>query len=383
MRPALPDRTAFRVPGPGPYLLAHSAGCLPRAAEARLRSHFLEPWALRGGEAWETWLAEIDGFRAALAGLLGGRATDYCPQANLSSGLSKLLAALPPPQDARRTWLLAEDAFPSLGFVLQQARRLGFELRMLPRGAAVADPATWRAAIDERVYGVLATQVHSNTGVVTPVEAIAATCRERGVLCVVDVAQSAGVLPLDVATLGASAVLGSCIKWLCGGPGAGFIWLDPALTARLDPPDVGWFSHAEPFEFDIHHWQPAPDARRLWGGTPDVVPFVLAGESLRLLAAAGVAAIRAHNLMLQRHFVAALPPGWRGRVPLEGIGGTLCIDPGAARARICERLDALGARYDQRGDALRLSFHLCNDLSQAEGLGVAFDLERSLPTPPR
>ena len=109
------------------------------------------------------------------------------------------------------------------------------------------------------------THVHSNSGVVTPIEAIAATCAERGALCVVDVAQSAGVLlPLDVATLGASAVLGSCIKWLCGGPGAGFIWLDPALTARLDPPDVGCFSHAEPFRSSSIAGSP-PDARHLWG----------------------------------------------------------------------------------------------------------------------
>ena len=123
----LADRDAFHVPAPGPYLLAHSAGCLPRVAEARLGSHYLAPWSARGGGAWETWLAEVDGFRAALAALLGGRAADYCPQANLSSGLSKLLAALPPPQGARRRWLIAEEAFPSLGFVLHQARRLGFQ----------------------------------------------------------------------------------------------------------------------------------------------------------------------------------------------------------------------------------------------------------------
>jgi len=379
----LPDRDAFHVPAPGPYLLAHSAGCLPRVAEARLGSHYLAPWSARGGGAWETWLAEVDGFRAALAALLGGRVEDYCPQANLSSGLSKLLAALPPPQGARRRWLIAEEAFPSLGFVLHQARRLGFELRMLPRGGEVADPATWQAEIDERVHGVLATHVHSNSGVVTPIEAIAATCAERGALCVVDVAQSAGVLPLDVATLGASAVLGSCIKWLCGGPGADFIWLDPALTARLDPPDVGWFSHAEPFEFDIHRWQPAPDARRLWGGTPDIAPYVLAGESLRLLAGAGVAAIREHNLALQRRFVAALPPAWRSRVPLAGRGGTLCLAPGAALADVRRRLDALGAHYDQRGDVLRLSFHLWNDLAQAQALAAAFGPDAPLPVPAR
>lgn len=377
MSPTPTDRDAFIVPGPGPYALTHSVGCLPKAAVERLQSHYLEPWRCTGGDAWSVWLAEIEGFRAALAVLLGGSASQYCPQANLSSGLAKLLGALPLPAAGRRTWLVSEDAFPSLGFVLHQARRLGFELRMLPRAAAVADPASWEAAIDERIYGVLATQVHSNTGIVTPVAAIAAACARHGALCVVDVAQSAGVLPLRIDELGARVVLGSCIKWLCGGPGAGFVWIDPALLQTLDPADVGWFSHADPFEFDIHHWQPAPDARRFWGGTPNVAPFVLAAESLRQLAALRIGHVYAHARALQARFVEALPAAWRGRVRSAGIGGTLCLPLGADFDRIRAALLAMGARFDNRGDVLRLSFHLCNRPEEAARLAAAWH-----PRPP-
>jgi selenocysteine lyase/cysteine desulfurase len=368
--PALRDE--FLVPGPGPYVLTHSVGCLPRSAAARLESHFLAPWREHGGDAWGGWLGEVDGFRAALAGLLGGAPAQYCPQANLSSGLSKLLGALPPPRGERRTWLVAEDAFPSLGFVLRQGRRLGYELRMLPRGAAAADPETWRAAIDARTYGVLATHVHSNTGLVTPVAAIAEACRDQGALCVVDVAQSAGVLPLRVEDLGAQVVLGSCIKWLCGGPGAAFAWIEPSLLARLDPVDVGWFSHAAPFEFDIRHWRPAADARRLWGGTPSVAPFVLAAESLRRIAAIGVERILAHNRTLLGRFVECLPARWRARVATQGIGGTLCLPLGADFDVVRHALTGLGARFDTRGEVLRLSFHACNDLGDAERLAGAW-----------
>jgi selenocysteine lyase/cysteine desulfurase len=366
------SREDFYLPGPGPYAQTHSVGCLPRSSAARLQEQFLVPWQQRGGEAWGGWLGEIDGFRAALAALLGGEAVQFCPQANLSSGLAKLLGALPRPESRRRVWLAAEDAFPSLGFVLQQARRQGFELQLVPRSEDPADPATWAARIGADTFGVLVTQVHSNTGVVAPVADVAALCRARGSLCVVDVAQSAGVLPLSIPALGAPVVLGSCIKWLCGGPGAGFLWIDPALGATLEPLDVGWFSHADPFEFDIHHWTPAPDARRFWGGTPSVAPFVIAAESLRRLQATGIGAVLAHNRRLAQAFVEALPPPWRARVRRTGIGGTLCIPLGTAFEPVTRALAADGVRFDTRGEVLRLSFHLCNEFDDAVRIAAAW-----------
>ncbi len=365
-------RDDFHLPGPGPYALTHSVGCLPRTAPARLQAHFLEPWQARGGDAWGEWLAEIDGFRAALAALLGGEAGQYCPQANLSSGLAKLLGALPRPDARRRVWLASEDAFPSLGFVLQQAQRDGFDLQLIRRGKDPADPATWAERIDADTFGVLVTHVHSNTGVVAPVAEVARLCAQRGAHCVLDVAQSAGILPLDVAALGASVVLGSCIKWLCGGPGAGFLWIDPVLGAAIEPRDVGWFSHADPFEFDIHAWKPAPDARRFWGGTPAVAPFVIAAEGLRRLQATGIDAVLRHNRRLRQAFVDDLPPVWRERVAAAGTGGTLCLPLGASFDAVTRALAADAVRFDSRGAVLRLSFHLCNDLADAACIARAW-----------
>jgi len=367
------------VPGPGPYLLTHSVGCLPRSAAARLQSHYLAPWQAQGGDAWGAWLGEIEGFRAALVALFGGSAAEWCPQANLSSGLAKLLGALPAPTRERRTWLVAAEAFPSLGFVLRQARRLGYELRLLPRGQQVADLGSWEAAIDASVCGVLVTHVHSNTGIVSPVADIARLCRARGALCVVDVAQSAGILPWTVEALGADVVLGSCIKWLCGGPGAGFVWVAPRLLTQLDPLDVGWFSHADPFEFDIDRWRPADDARRLWGGTPTVAPFVVAAESLRQLARIGVDAVLGHNRALLAQFAAELPPAWHARLPATGHGGTLCLPLGTAFEPVTRALRAAGARFDARGEVLRLSFHLCNTGVDATAAAQAW---REAPPPP-
>lgn len=334
-------RDVFHVPGPGPYALSHSVGCLPVDAAASLERLYFRPWQTRGGDAWPDWLSAIDGFRAALAALLGGEPAQYCPQPNLSSGLAKVLPALP--RDAAKTVLLAaEDCFPSMAFVLQRAADYGYETRLISRSQDTTSLTTWRDALTAEVGAALVTHVHSNTGLVSPVAAIASLCRERGVFSIVDIAQSAGILPLEVAELGADVVLGSCVKWLCGGPGAGFMWIHPSLVDRLTPADVGWFSHEDPFEFDVHSFRYAADSRRFWGGTPSVAPYVAAAVGLGAMARIGAATIRAHNLALMRTFRAALPPP----------GATRSISTGSAAPFAC--LSALlGTRCSHRCGKMR------------------------------
>jgi kynureninase len=360
---------SFLVPGQGPYLLTHSVGCLPRVARDALDSSFLRPWAERGGNAWPDWLQQVDGFRSALADLFGGAPAEYCPQSNLSSGLAKLLLALPTAPAHQRTLLAAEDSFPSLGFVLRQAERLGFTLRLMPRAQSPDDIRTWSAALTPDVRVALVTQVHSNTGRVAPVAEVAKLCEEREILCVADVAQSAGILPVSFPALGAGIVLGSCIKWLCGGPGAGYLWIRPELIETLQPVDVGWFSHEDPFEMDIHSFKYADDARRFWGGTPSIAPFVCAAASLRHIQALGVDGIYAHNRRLIQVFKDALSPAWRARLPPWPIGGTLCIPLGQEFEVVTGALNSLGTQFDCRGDVVRLSFHACN--TEDDALRVA------------
>ncbi len=357
-------RDEFYVPGPGPYALTHSVGCLPKPCVDALHANFLQPWQLSGGDAWDSWLAAVERFRERLAILLGGNAADYCPQSNLSSGLAKLLPALPRSND-RAVLLAAEDSFPSLAFVLERAREMGFELRLIESRQDPSNAATWAVALTADVAAALVTHAHSNTGVVAPVAKIAALCRERGIRCIVDVAQSAGILPLSVAGFGADIVLGSCVKWLCGGPGAGFMWISPGLVQRLTPVDVGWFSHADPFEFDIHSFEFAADARRFWGGTPSIAPYAIAARSMQVLADIGIAAIRSHNIELMNVFRDELPAQWRARLDLDRIGGTICLNLADSLPDVMRVLRANAVRHDCRGPVLRLSFHIYNTAAEA------------------
>ncbi len=363
----------FLVPPGGPYLLAHSVGCQPVTARAALERHMLEPWATRGGDAWPDWLAAIDGFRGTLARLLGGRASDYCPQPNLSAGLFAILSALPR-RPGRDVILASAHTFPSLGFAAQQMERLGFRLVLIPEDRNPGDLGTWDQALCENVALVLVMHVHSNTGVVAPVAEIASMARTRGVFSIIDVAQSAGILPIDVSTWGADALIGSCVKWLCGGPGAGFLWVDPEKVETLEPLPVGWFSHAEPFAFDIRDFRYAPDARRFWGGTPSIAPYALATAGIDLINDTGVAAVLAHNRALIARITATAPQAWQPQFDRKGRGGTVCLQPGAAIGIVAERLSQGGCRFDRRGDTLRLSFHLWNTTGDADRVAEALSV---------
>jgi selenocysteine lyase/cysteine desulfurase len=200
--------------------------------------------------------------------------------------------------------------------------------------------------------------VHSNSGVVSPVADICAMARQRGIVSIIDVAQSAGILPIDIPKWGGVAVFGSCVKWLWGGPGAGWLWANPETTAGFKPLNVGWFSHEEPFAFAVHDFRYAGDARKFWGGTPSVASYAVATVGLgQIMTVGGAETAYAHN----RRLIARAAP----HVDATGKGGTLCITPRDIGATM-KRLHDAGCRFDRRNDILRLSFHLWNTDEDAD-----------------
>lgn len=356
----------FELPR-GIYALSHSVGCLPRNARKTLEEACLDPWAQKGGGAWPDWLDAVHGFTGALSRLLNAPAGEFCPQPSVSDGFYNILTALPASRGKRV--LMHGEAFPSLGFVVHGLKEQGFSLT-LEHGAPEA-AETWEQALTPDVDIALITHAHSNNGKLSPVGEIARLCRERGIVCIVDVAQSAGVIPIDLQGWSADAVVGSCVKWLCGGPGAGWLWVSGALLPDLWPQRLGWFSHENPFEFDITRFEAADSALKFWGGTPGVAPYALARAGIETIASIGVEAVRAHNLMLMR---TCLDAAGLGGTPLDPAinTGTLCLtfEPDE-KERAAKALDAISCHHDWRGNTVRLSFHAFNTSEEASAVGGA------------
>ncbi|MFN0023376.1 MAG: aminotransferase class V-fold PLP-dependent enzyme [Parvularculaceae bacterium] len=356
----------FNIP-PGPYFLSHSVGLLPVTAEAALTRDFFNPWAAGRSDLWPHWLAAIDAWRAALGPVIGASPADICPQTNISSALTKILFSLP--GDARRQRIvLAEDDFPTAGFVLAQGARLGLGPDFIARGAPLADPDAWGPAFGDDVRLVHVTHIFSNRGVRAPVAETVARAKAAGAIVIVDVAQSAGCVPVDCTGWGADFVVGTSIKYLCGGPGAAFLWVNPAIAATLAPADVGWFSHENPFEFDIRNFVYASGAARFWGGTPSVAPYVMARAGAAEIGSAGVAAIEAHNQALLDQLIARLPAEAIVSHAIHGErGSALVVRPrelAAARLALTEEAIA----HDERMGGIRVSAHLYTDETDVDRL---------------
>ncbi len=353
----------------GIYLLSHSVGLPPADTLEAWQSQFLKPWQGATEDNWPAWLSVIDGFRGAVAALLGGQAADICPQVNLSSALTKIVGSLSVAKE-RAGVLCSEEDFPSMGFVLQQACAQGQTVSYLSADRDLQDLQVWHDILSADIGIALITHVQSNTGRQLPVAEITRLCRERGISSVVDVAQSAGVVPIDLNQWHADFVIGSCVKWLCGGPGAGFLWVSPDVLIQCEPKDVGWFSHEVPFEFDIHNFRYARDATRFLGGTPSVQPFAIATNSLATLNRVGIKQIREHNLALSDQLLHGVSDE-NCVSPRDTAlrGGTVVLQyPEEQLQRIAKNLQVEEVAFDLRSTGMRLSPHIYNDREEIEAV---------------
>ncbi|MBT1445270.1 aminotransferase class V-fold PLP-dependent enzyme [Shewanella sp. JM162201] len=365
-------KSQFYLPE-GRYLLNHSVGRPLLSAKAGFEADFWRPWCDSGREPWGHWLNAIEAFREALARLFDGDKADFCPQVNLSSALTKLLMSHPRLNRVGARVLMCEEDFPSMGFAVQKALPKA-QIRFIPQGQDLTDANVWQQYLDAELDLVFISHAFSNLGVLAPVADIVGRCRELGVLSLVDVAQSAGVVPLSLTELAPDFLIGSSVKWLCGGPGAAYLWVNPVRINECEPIDVGWFSHENPFEFNIHHFQSHPSALKFWGGTPSVAPFVLASHSINWFANLGEKYVRAHNQALVSMLydlmhqygasdsaVSSTSKLMVSTVPAERRSGTAILDFGDDNDVVMARLSEANISVDKRRYGLRVSPHLYND----------------------
>ena len=194
---------------------------------------------------------------------------------------------------------------------------------------------------------------------------------------IVDGYQAVGALPVDVVSLGVDVYIGGCLKWLCGGPGAAFLWVRPELRPRLGPQLTGWMAHVRPFDF-APELERRTDAWRFFHGTPSIPALYAARPGLKIINEVGVPAIRAKSERQVAHLVAlAQRHGWRCTTPREPArrGGTVAIDvehgyevSQALKSRdiLCDYRPGAGVRlsphFYTRDDELDLAIDAIDDI---------------------
>lgn len=342
------------------YFLSHSVGLPFEGMEEHFAEHYFQPWHEQH-EPWPLWLSALDNFRDELAQLINAERDEICPQTNLSSGLTKIVHGLPRPSPDKNVILCSAEDFPSMAFVLQKAEGLGFQLAFIEEGADLHDMSVWQDVCSDKVALCLITHVQSNNGKQLPVKEIVEVCKSVNAITIVDIAQSIGLFKVDTKHWQADFILGSCVKWLCGGPGAAYLWVNPAILERCEPVDVGWFSHENPFEFDVRNFDYAPNALRFWGGTPSVAAYVHAAFAIYKVNAIGIQHLRNLNwgyLKQIHNAVASVDPAYIQSPTEESkCSGTAIIHYGGLQDELIAHLNAAEIAFDQRPNGIRLSPH--------------------------
>ena len=270
------------------YLINHSLAAMPAAAEGRL-AEYAHMWKTRGIRSWsEGWWNMPLTVGDQVGRIVGAPAGTVCMHQNVTVAVAVVLSCLrlEPP---RNRIVYLEGEFPSVRYLLQA--QPGAEIEVVPDIEALLE------AIDERTLLVPLSHVLFKTAELQDVEAIQRRANEVGADVILDAYQSAGAVPLDLTSLGVSFATGGSVKWLCGGPGAGWLYVRPDLIEQLEPALVGWQGHARPFAFEPE-LEYADGIARFLTGTPSVPALYAATAGYDVIEEVGVERIRERSLML-------------------------------------------------------------------------------------
>jgi kynureninase len=342
------------------HFISHSLGAMPRGVETAL-ARYAEMWRARGIRAWEEEWFELPARTAnVLARILGAPEGTVSMIENVTLAQSVVLSAVDFAPPRNRLVCTAED-FPSMLYLYEGLARRGASLVRVPaREGHRIDERDVVAAIDERTAVVAISHVLFRSSQIVDLRPIVARAREVGALTLIDAYQAVGVVPVDVMALGIDALTGGSVKWLCGGPGAGYFYVRPGLRDRLEPAITGWFAHERPFDFDSGPTRRDPGSRRFWTGTTAIPSHAAARPGYEIIEKAGLEAIRAKSLrQTDRMLSLADEYGFRVGSPREHAqrGGTVVLDVPNAE-RVCRALLARDVLLDFRpGVGLRLAPH--------------------------
>ncbi|MGE5274911.1 MAG: aminotransferase class V-fold PLP-dependent enzyme [Verrucomicrobiota bacterium] len=286
-------RDRFPILADTTYLINHSLAAMPAAAEGRVLE-YARTWKTRGIRAWgEGWWDLPLTVGDQVGRIVGAPPGSVCMHQNVTVAAAVVLSCfrLEPP---RNRIVYLEGEFPSVRYLLQA--QPGAEIRVVPDVDALLE------AIDERTLLVPVSHVLFKVAELQDVGGIQRRADEVGAHVLLDAYQSAGAVPLDLTRLGVSFATGGSVKWLCGGPGAGWLYVRPDLIARLEPAFVGWQGHARPFAFEPE-LEYADGIARFLTGTPNVPALYAATAGYDVIEEVGVAAIRRRSLDLTDHLI--------------------------------------------------------------------------------
>ncbi len=310
------------------YLISHSLGAMPRGTYDCLQA-YAEKWATRGVRAWaEGWWDMPVTIGDEVARIIGAQSGTVVMHQNVSICQSLILSCFDP-TPSRNKIVCEELNFPSVLYVYEAHARSGrLRLETVKSDDGITIPLErMLAAIDEETLLVPISHVLFKSAFLQDARAIIERAHEVGAYVVLDTYQSAGTVPFSVSDLNVDFATGGSVKWLCGGPGAGYLYVRPDLQTKFAPQTTGWMAHESPFAFE-GAMSYAPNITRFLHGSPAIPALYAAESGYRIINEIGVEKIRAKSIrQTQRLIELAEEAGFRVTSPRDPArrGGTITI----------------------------------------------------------
>ena len=373
-------RDQFPTLSSGIHLLSHSLGPVPRAVRDSMLA-YCDAWEHHTGEdAWATnWWELSQRVGDRIARILGAQPGSVQIQPNASIGLATVASCFDFKSSRRNKVITSELDFPSMEYIWEAQKQLGAEIQIVPSSDGITVPLeNILAAIDDRTCLVALTHTSYRSSYRLDAAAITERAHAKGALVLFDVYQSAGAVELQAAAWAVDFLIGGTIKWLCGGPACGYLYVRPDLQRDLRPRLTGWVAHAAPFDFAHAPMRYARSVRRFAQGTPSIPALYSALPGLEIIETIGVPNIAAESKRrTQRMVDFALERGWKLNSPPESDqrGGSVMIGVADGPAMV-EELASRRIFVDARPHAgLRISPHFFNtDEEVDEALNVLTEL---------
>ena len=362
--PLLAYRARFPILSRANYLISNPPGAMPAAAGESV-GQFLDMWERRGVRAWgEGWWVLQEQVGAVLERILGVPERTVSMHQNVAVATEMILSCFDFSQK-RNKIVYCELNFPSDQYAYEAQARRGARLVRVPGEAdgIATDLQRLLDAIDEETLLVAVDHVHFRSAWIQDLPAIVQKARKVGAFVIADVFHSGGTLPLELHRWGVHAAVGGALKYMCGGAGNCFLYVDPDERKKLTPTFTGWAAHKQPFLFSNKGQDYRDDGGKFFTGTPNVPALYAGKEGIAIVAEAGLANIRRRSQQLTQLLVEQAEKAGLGiRSPRVAAqrGGHVALDVPHGY-EVCQALAAEDVVVDYRPEAgLRVAPHFYN-----------------------
>src|SRR5205807_6248646 len=281
-------------------------------------------------DAWATSWWELSArVGDRITRILGGTRGSVQIQPNASIALSSVASCFDFSEGKRNKVVTSALDFPSMEYIWEAQRRTGARVEVVPSDDGITIPLERILdAIDDTTCLVALSHVSFRSSYRVDARAIVERSHQHGALVLLDVYQSAGAVELRASDWDVDFLIGGTIKWLCGGPACGYLYVRPDLQKDLTPRLTGWVAHAAPFDFAPAPMRYVDSVRRFAQGTPSIPALYSVLPGLQIIEKVGVKTMRAESERRTEFMIDfALDRGWKVNSPrdVNQRGGSVMI----------------------------------------------------------